>query len=67
MNPYQINIRRIREEMGVSLTELAKRSNVSKSTLSYIELEETDPKLGTLCKVAKALDVHTAALYTDRF
>lgn len=60
----KINVAAVREEKGISLSELSRRCGVAKSTLFYIELGATDPKLGTLCKIAEALGVPTAALFS---
>ncbi len=60
----RIKIQEIRKEKGMSLSELSRRSGVANSTLSYIELRVTDPKLSTLCKIAKALEVEMADLFS---
>lgn len=56
----------IRRSKGISLSELSRRCGVSKSTLLYIEIGATDPKVGTLCKIASALDVPASALFSCR-
>lgn len=62
MNTYQppqvgINIMNHRKQINISLDELSKRSGVSKSMLSQIEQEKTNPTVITLWKIARALDV----------
>lgn len=50
-------IKNTREKKGFSLTELAKRADVSKSYLSYIEREvKINPSLQFLSKLANSLD-----------
>jgi transcriptional regulator with XRE-family HTH domain len=49
-------IRAIREEKGVSLEELSKLTGFDVAFLSGIEKGETQPQLGTLIKLSKALD-----------
>lgn len=60
----KLYIEEVRREKGMSLSELSRRCGISKSTLFYIELGATDPKLSTLCKISKALDVPAASLFS---
>ena len=58
-------IKRLREEKGYSITELANCANVSKSYLSYIERNlNRNPSIQFLIKVAKPLDVTIEYLLT---
>jgi len=50
-------LRRERERLGVSLTELARRAGVAKSTLSQLEAATGNPSIETLWALAVALDV----------
>lgn len=60
-------IRRLREEQGLSLSELARLSGVSKGYLSQVErLEEARPSASTLFALAKALGTSVAALLGER-
>ena len=59
-----LHIEAIRKEKGLSLSELSRRSGVAKSTLLYLELNATDPKLSTICKIAGALGVPPASLFS---
>lgn len=56
--PPQIgkNIMSLRKQKGMSLDDLAKRSGVSKSMLSQIEQDKTNPTVITAWKIALALD-----------
>ena len=51
------NIKRIRQEKNLSLGDLAKLSNVSKSMLAQIERGEGNPTLSTLWKIANGMQV----------
>lgn len=55
-------LRWIREERGLSLRALADRAGVTYVALLRMELGQTDPRLGTLRKLAKALNVTVADL-----
>ena len=55
-------LRAIREGKGVSLRGLKKVSGVAVATLARIEAGGYDPRLSTLKRLAKALDVTVAAL-----
>ena len=49
------NIKRIRQEKNLSLGDLAKLSDVSKSMLTQIERGEGNPTLFTLWKIANGM------------
>jgi transcriptional regulator with XRE-family HTH domain len=51
------SLRRERERLGLSLTELARRAGVAKSTLSQLESGAGNPSIETLWALAVALDV----------
>ena len=51
------NLKRLRTERGVSLSELARMSGVAKGTLSGLEAGRGNPTVGTLWSVADALGV----------
>lgn len=55
-------LRRIREAKGYSLRGLADKVGMSYVALFRLESGITDPRLGTLRKVAKALNVTVADL-----
>ena len=58
------NIQRIRESKGISQQELAAKCNFEKSNMSRLEAGRVNPTLSTLEKVAKALDVSLAVIFT---
>jgi transcriptional regulator with XRE-family HTH domain len=55
-------VRDLRRARALSLDRLATRSGVSKGMLVQIERGETNPSIGTLCKVAAALGASVADL-----
>lgn len=56
-------IKMLRKKKGMTLRELEKNSGVSKSQLSNIERNETDPKLTTLIMIASALKVNITDIF----
>jgi transcriptional regulator with XRE-family HTH domain len=57
---------RIREAQGYSLRALAAKVGMSYVALYRLECGETDPRLGTLRKLARALNVTVAELIGER-
>lgn len=55
-------LRQIREARGLSLRALAEKARITYVALLRMELGQTDPRLGTLRKLAKALKVTVADL-----
>jgi len=55
----------LRRERGLSLSELAERAGVSKSTLYEIEMGRVAPSVTTLWKIANALEVGFGALVPE--
>ncbi len=51
------NILHLRKEKNLSMDELSKQSSVSKSMLSQIEQEKTNPTVMTVWKISRALGV----------
>ncbi|OES44973.1 helix-turn-helix domain-containing protein [Domibacillus iocasae] len=52
-----IKIKYMRLQQGLSITQLAKKANISKSYLSYLEKNPaTNPSLQIVSKIAAALD-----------
>lgn len=58
------NIQKIRESKGISQQELAAKCNFEKSNMSRLEAGRVNPTLSTLEKVAKALGISLAELFT---
>ena len=58
-----INIREVRTGLGYSQDKLAKKCEMSSSTLSAYENSKKTPNLITIAKIAKALGVSIERLY----
>ncbi len=56
-------IRDLREKKGLSLQDLANRSGYSSAILSQIENHMDSPPLGSLIKIAKALEVKVGSFF----
>ena len=67
-NSLQINvgkhIQKLRELKGISQQDLAAKCNFEKSNMSRLEAGRVNPTLATIEKVAKALDITLAELFT---
>jgi len=50
-------VRSVREKKGLSITDISQRTGISESTLEEIEKGNMDPPLGTVIKLAKALEM----------
>ena len=59
-------IKKLREEKGMSLAELAEKSGFSSALLSQIENHMISPPLGTLIKLAGAMDVAIGYFFEDK-
>jgi transcriptional regulator with XRE-family HTH domain len=59
------NIRELRTSAGLTVTALAASSGLTKSTVSKIETGSISPPISTLVRIASALDVTLARLFTE--
>jgi len=59
------NIKRIRKEKGISQEKLADACNTATSYIGLMETYRNVPKLSTIEKIARALDVNPLALFKD--
>lgn len=60
---YSENVKRIRESKGYSKTGLGKKAGLSTRCIEHIEYGKAqDPRISTLIKIAKALDVNIEEL-----
>ncbi len=68
MNEQNIgkNIRKLRTQAGFTLTSIAKKADLTKSTLSKIETGQTSPPISTLIRIARAMDVHIADFFAEK-
>jgi len=60
------NIKRIRKEKGISQEKLAEACNTATSYIGLMEIYKNVPKLSTIEKIAKALDIDPLELFKDR-
>lgn len=60
----KIHLKEIRTKKGLTLRQLETLSGVSKAEISYIENDERDPTITTLCMLAKALQVPITDLFS---
>lgn len=60
-----LNVRRYRQERALSLGELARRSGLSKQTLSKIEQGSGNPTVETLSLLGAAFNVPARCLLTE--
>ncbi len=60
------NLRRLRNQRGLSLERLSKLSGVSRAMLGQIELGQSAPTINVLWKISSALGVPFSALITAR-
>ncbi|MCU6396765.1 helix-turn-helix transcriptional regulator, partial [Enterobacter quasiroggenkampii] len=56
------NLKRLREEKALSLNELSKMTDVSKSMLGQIERCEANPTVSTIWKIANGLKISCTEL-----
>ncbi len=58
-------LRAVRRSKGITLTQLAAMTKLSRSFLSQIEAGTANPSVGTLKRVAEALGLTMAALFSE--
>ncbi|MCV7384361.1 helix-turn-helix domain-containing protein [Mycolicibacter longobardus] len=59
-------LRTVRKQRGLTLEDLAGRTGLTKSYLSKIERSRSTPSIATAIKVAQALDVDVAQLFSEQ-
>lgn len=57
------NLKRIREERKISLRELERRAKVNKTSISLIESGYSDPRLSTVVKICKVLNLRIEDIF----
>jgi transcriptional regulator with XRE-family HTH domain len=60
------NLRARRDEQGISLSELARRSGIAKGTLSQLESGTGNPTIETVFSLSNALGLPVSALLSER-
>jgi transcriptional regulator with XRE-family HTH domain len=56
------NVRRIRQTLGLTIAELAKKSKMTSAAISQIECGKRDPQLRSVISIAEALGVKLTKL-----
>lgn len=59
------NVKRCREEAGLSPAKLASQASLSRNTIRNIELARHSPTLTAVFRIAEVLGKHPASLLTD--
>ncbi|WP_067534422.1 helix-turn-helix domain-containing protein [Nocardia crassostreae] len=59
---FGVNVRRRREQAGLTLEQLSTRSSVSRAMLSKVERGEKSPTIGVASRIAHALDASLSDL-----
>src|SRR6266540_6887396 len=59
------NIRALRAQLGLSLSELARRSDIAKGTLSQLENGSGNPTIDTVFSLSNALNVPVSSLLAE--
>src|SRR3954447_23680868 len=60
------NIRRLREERGLTQEELAARIRINRNYVGMIERQESSPTVAMLERIAKALGIEPARLFDEK-
>jgi transcriptional regulator with XRE-family HTH domain len=58
-------LRARREEMGLSMNELASRAGLDQVAVSRIEKGERSPRVHTILKLAAALQIRASAIFAE--
>ncbi len=59
-------IRKLREKKGLEISEFSKATGLSEEAISAIEANRSQPLIGELIRIAKALGVNVADILRDR-
>jgi transcriptional regulator with XRE-family HTH domain len=59
---FAANLRRLRDAAGLSQEQLARRTGLHPSEISRLERAVREPRLGTLVRLARGLDVAVESL-----
>jgi transcriptional regulator with XRE-family HTH domain len=60
------NIRRLRQERGLTQEELAVRIRITRNYVGMIERQENSPTVAMLERIAKALSIEPARLFDEK-
>jgi transcriptional regulator with XRE-family HTH domain len=62
---FALNLRRARDHAGLSQEELSERSGLHSTEISRLERGVREPRLGTIVRLARGLDLPPADLLAD--
>ena len=67
MNEQNIgkNIRKLRVQLGLTLADVARKADLTKSTLSKTETGQTSPPISTLIRIANAMNVPIVEFFAE--
>lgn len=60
------NLRRLRQESGLSQEELADRAGLNRNYVGMIEREENAPTVDALEQLSRALNVHPISFFHEK-
>lgn len=63
VSSFAVEVRRRREKLGLTLEELAVRSNLTPNYIGTIEHGKRDPSLSTVLAIARGLRIHPSELF----
>jgi transcriptional regulator with XRE-family HTH domain len=63
LNIFAVNLRRIRQEHGLSQEQLAHKADLNMTHVAKIERSEREPGVRTVSKLARALEVSASELF----
>lgn len=61
----ELRIKSILKQKGMTAKELAEKTGISQTMLSYVMSGTTQPSVKTLEKIAQAMGVHISELFVD--
>ena len=62
---FGLNLRRYREQRGLTQERLASAAGITTSEVSRIERANREPRLTTIVRLARALDIGPGDLFAD--
>ena len=59
------DLKNIRKKRGISVAELARRTNLSRMTISNVENQNAIPKIDTAISIARELEVDITSIFFE--
>lgn len=57
------NVKRIRKNKKITITELSRKSGISRTTIYKLESQKSNPSLETIQKISSGLDEKTEKIF----